>query len=461
MISFQLLILLSILLRYLTGLWGYSGYNKPPMYGDYEAQRHWMEITISLPINEWYRNTSNNDLMYWGLDYPPLTAYTSLAMGKVIELFYPDLVLLTSSRGHESDVGKVIMRLSVIMMDILVFIPSILLLVIKKTSPSSSLLSSRYLSLLCLCCPAIILIDHGHFQYNGTALGLSLLGAVFILSDKDVLGSIFFCLALNFKQMTLYYAPVFFFCLLRKCFIKSSSSSSLIHLIKLGITVIISFTVLWSPFCIYDDSSSSCLSSLLQVLHRQFPFSRGIFEDKVANLWYCGSIVIDFRQYLSIEVMVKMSLVLTLLLLTPICINLLMAPLCPTRMLLALMNSALAFFLASFQVHEKSLLLVLVPASLLLNDDIVLISWIQVIGTFSMFPLLIRDGQRIPYVITIILFIVMIILYRSISQASSSSSSLSVPFSKWNSIKRIVVILSSIGMITLHTMEIFIVPPKR
>jgi alpha-1,3-glucosyltransferase len=235
----------------------------------------------------------------------------------------------------------------------------------------------------------------------------------------------------------------------------------LIHLIKLGITVIISFTVLWSPFCIYDDSSSSCLSSLLQVLHRQFPFSRGIFEDKVANLWYCGSIVIDFRQYLSIEVMVKMSLVLTLLLLTPICINLLMAPLCPTRMLLALMNSALAFFLASFQVHEKSLLLVLVPASLLLNDDIVLISWIQVIGTFSMFPLLIRDGQRIPYVITIILFIVMIILYRSISQASSSSSSLSVPFSKWNSIKRIVVILSSIGMITLHTMEIFIVPPKR
>ena len=342
MISFQLLILLSILLRYLIGLWGYSGYNKPPMYGDYEAQRHWMEITISLPINEWYRNTTNNDLLYWGLDYPPLTAYTSLAMGKVIELFYPELVLLTSSRGHESDEGKIIMRLSVIIMDILVFIPSILLLAIKKTSSSSS---SRYLLFLCLCCPAIILIDHGHFQYNGTALGLSLLGAVFILLDYDILGSIFFCLALNFKQMTLYYAPVFFCCLLRKCFIKSSSSS-LIHFMKLAITVITTFTALWSPFCIYNDTSSSCISSLLQVLHRQFPFSRGIFEDKVANLWYCGSIVVDFRQYLSIEVMAKMSLVLTLLLLTPICINLLMVPLCPNRMLLALMNSALAFFLA-------------------------------------------------------------------------------------------------------------------
>ena len=24
------------------------------MYGDFEAQRHWMEITVNLPANEWY-----------------------------------------------------------------------------------------------------------------------------------------------------------------------------------------------------------------------------------------------------------------------------------------------------------------------------------------------------------------------------------------------------------------------
>ncbi|KAJ7375672.1 Glucosyltransferase-like protein, partial [Desmophyllum pertusum] len=50
---------------------------KPPMFGDYEAQRHWMEITYNLPADEWYTNTTNNDLMYWGLDYPPLTAITA------------------------------------------------------------------------------------------------------------------------------------------------------------------------------------------------------------------------------------------------------------------------------------------------------------------------------------------------------------------------------------------------
>lgn len=24
------------------------------MYGDYEAQRHWQEITVNLPIQQWY-----------------------------------------------------------------------------------------------------------------------------------------------------------------------------------------------------------------------------------------------------------------------------------------------------------------------------------------------------------------------------------------------------------------------
>ena len=27
------------------------------MYGDYEAQRHWMEITYNLPLREWYSAT--------------------------------------------------------------------------------------------------------------------------------------------------------------------------------------------------------------------------------------------------------------------------------------------------------------------------------------------------------------------------------------------------------------------
>jgi len=55
-------ILISLFLRVLTGFGGYSGQGKPPMHGDYEAQRHWMEITTNLSPSEWYRNTTSNDL---------------------------------------------------------------------------------------------------------------------------------------------------------------------------------------------------------------------------------------------------------------------------------------------------------------------------------------------------------------------------------------------------------------
>ena len=30
-----------------------TGEGKGPMFGDYEAQRHWMEITYHLPVEEW------------------------------------------------------------------------------------------------------------------------------------------------------------------------------------------------------------------------------------------------------------------------------------------------------------------------------------------------------------------------------------------------------------------------
>jgi alpha-1,3-glucosyltransferase len=55
------------------------GHATPPLYGDYEAQRHWMEITRHLPLKQWY----TYDLQYWGLDYPPLTAYVSWLCGVV------------------------------------------------------------------------------------------------------------------------------------------------------------------------------------------------------------------------------------------------------------------------------------------------------------------------------------------------------------------------------------------
>ena len=72
--------------------------------GDYEAQRHWMELTWHLPLSQWYWY----DLEYWGLDYPPLTAYhIYLYIGLSHYLVGPETVANdSSSRGYEDPVHK-------------------------------------------------------------------------------------------------------------------------------------------------------------------------------------------------------------------------------------------------------------------------------------------------------------------------------------------------------------------
>lgn len=97
--------LFAMLVRVAVSLHPYSGAGNPPKFGDYEAQRHWMEITLNLPIRDWYRNSTANDLSYWGLDYPPLTAYQSFIHGLFLRFFHPDSVSLFTSRGHESNLG--------------------------------------------------------------------------------------------------------------------------------------------------------------------------------------------------------------------------------------------------------------------------------------------------------------------------------------------------------------------
>jgi hypothetical protein len=158
-----LLWLVALLFRWLVGLHSYSGASTPPMFGDYEAQRHWMEITLNLPVSDWYFNTTENNLLYWGLDYPPLTAYVSYAFGAVARVMEPQLVALRASHGFESPTSKVFMRASVLACDVLLFIPVILWLV-RRMGRAQSWSQKTMTAAVILLQPALLLIDHGHFQ---------------------------------------------------------------------------------------------------------------------------------------------------------------------------------------------------------------------------------------------------------------------------------------------------------
>ncbi|XP_042178307.1 dolichyl pyrophosphate Man9GlcNAc2 alpha-1,3-glucosyltransferase isoform X2 [Oncorhynchus tshawytscha] len=365
-------VLFGLTARWAVSLNSYSGAGKPPMFGDYEAQRHWQEVTYNLPVHEWYFNTTDNNLNYWGLDYPPLTAYHSLLCAHVAKLINPDWVELHASRGHESYGHKLFMRATVLVADLLIYIPAVVLYSFYLSEGSNK---KKVCTVLCiLLYPGLILIDYGHFQYNSISLGLALWGVVVLGLGWDVLGSLAFVLSLNYKQMELYHSLPFFCYLLGKCFKQGLAGRGLFLLVKIAVTVLVTFALCWLPFL-------SDPGQILQVVHRLFPVGRGLFEDKVANTWCSLNVLIKIKTILSTDTQLYFSLTTTLLAILPSSIKLLMKPTL-WQFKLALVNSSLAFFLFSFQVHEKSILL---PAFML--------------------PLFLKDGLLVPYVVTSLAFL--------------------------------------------------------
>lgn len=184
-----------------------------------------------------------------------------------------------------------------------------------------------------LCQPALIVIDYGHFQYNSVSLGLTLWGIVAVVRDWHVLGSVAFCLALNYKQMELYHSLPFFFYLLGKT--RLSTKHNLIFLlviVKLGITVIAVFGTCWIPFYITNGTQG-----IRDVLSRIFPINRGLYEDKVASFWCSLSVVLKVREIFSTSTLVWISVGITLLMVLPSLLNLLRNP-TPHRFLLSLVS---------------------------------------------------------------------------------------------------------------------------
>lgn len=406
-------VLVSILLKIATTLHPYSGANKPPLFGDYEAQRHWMEITVNLPVRDWYYNTTDNDLLYWGLDYPPLTAYHMFLCGLLANVINPDYVELHASKGFESETHKLFMRYSVLVVDFLLYIPAVILFFMccsdtgtvcnvrrnqgalpkKKVGVKEVDVLQRSLAIiLALIYPGLILIDHGHFQYNCVSLGFLIYAVIFLNRYENLLASLFFCLAVNYKQMELYHALPFFLYLLSSCVPKPGNtlSSGLLQLMKISFTVLLTFGLIWLPFLF-------SFNDIFQVLHRLFPVARGVFEDKVGNIWCTLNVFFKFKTRFCNEEMMRYCMTATLSAVLPSSIDLFLRP-SLKKFLPALINSSLAFFLFSFQVHEKSILLAAIPVVFYLPKSPFVCFWFLIVSIFSMLPLFVKDNLVVAFV---------------------------------------------------------------
>ena len=358
----------------------------PFRIGRFTVHSGWLTYFSGYHLVTRYRNTTDNDLLYWGLDYPPLTAYHSYLTGMVAQNINPDFVKLFTSRGYESPHHQFFMRMSVLVSDCIFFISALYF------SVRNLKVSSKYKWVFFALCshPGLTLIDYGHFQYNCVSLGLTLWATIFISQGRNVLAAIAFSAALNFKQMELYHAIPIFFYLLASCQKKGSSFLSQIgNLVKIGAATLATFALIWYPFLQLHDGL------LQQVVSRVFPFNRGLFEDYVANFWCSLNVFVKIRRLMEPTSIAKCCLLLTGLFSFPCGIHLYLKN-SLQNLHLCLINVSMAFFLFSYHVHEKSILLVTLPVSLASPYFPLTAFWFLSISHFSMLPLYAKDELILP-----------------------------------------------------------------
>ena len=279
---------------------------------------------------------------------------------------------------------------------------------------------------LLICNFGLFIVDHIHFQYNGILFGIFLLSIIRIIEGRELEGALWFSILLNMKHIFMYVAPAYFIYLLRSfCFVEPSSgrskarSFSMTNFIKLGAVVISVFSVSFGPFIYFGQ--------IEQVLSRLFPFKRGLvhaywapnfwaaysFADKlftVIGLKYrwldesdlplasmTGGKVQEYSFIVLPDVPPVATLVLTVISMMPgLCF------LWVAREKVYFVNSvilcAFTSFLFGWHVHEKAVLLIIIPLTLLILYDKQLAKiylLLSITGHYSLFPLLFTPFENV------------------------------------------------------------------
>lgn len=228
-----------------------------------------------------------------------------------------------------------------------------------------------------------------------------------------------FAVLLNFKHIYLYVAPAYFVYLLR-CYVFSSNedgtlrwrSFSILRLLGLGVIVIAVFTVSFGPFVI--------LGQVEQVLSRLFPFKRGLCHAYWApNFWalynladkvlavtgsrlglltvgnqtasMTGGLVQEFEHTVLPSIPPLVTMVLSAAAMMPALLVLWSSPKGPQSFVRALILCGFGSFMFGWHVHEKAVLMIIIPMSLLVLEkktDARLYLFLSTIGHYSLFPLI-------------------------------------------------------------------------
>ncbi|EDO17431.1 hypothetical protein Kpol_1037p27 [Vanderwaltozyma polyspora DSM 70294] len=466
-----IIVIFALIVRCAIGLGSYSGMGNPPMFGDFEAQRHWMEITQHLPISKWYFF----DLEYWGLDYPPLTAYHSYVLGVIGSFLNKSWFALNDSRGYESENNdlKTYMRTTVIISEIIFYIPGVIYFTKWVGRHRQQSLIGQYIAAAAILFqPSLMLIDHGHFQYNSVMLGLTVYAINNLLDEFYAPAAMCFVLSICFKQMALYYAPIFFGYLLGRSLF-SRKFFNISRFLSIAISTVFAFFSMYAPLYVFGGG----LRNVIQSVHRIFPFARGLFEDKVANFWCVTNIFIKYKILYTQKELQLYSLIATVVGFLPAVVTILFYP---KKHLLpyALAACSMSFYLFSFQVHEKTILVPLLPITLLYTSTdwnvLSFVSWVNNVGLFTLWPLLKKDGLTLQYGVCFFLsnwlignfsFITPKFLPKMLTPGPPVQNTEDTYHRRsllpHNILWKIIIVSSYIVMLLIHLGEIFVSPPPE
>uniref|UniRef100_A0A8C1X9S1 Alpha-1,3-glucosyltransferase n=1 Tax=Cyprinus carpio TaxID=7962 RepID=A0A8C1X9S1_CYPCA len=389
---------------------------------DFEVHRNWLALTHSLPAAQWYYEATSE----WTLDYPPLFAWFEYGLSHIARFFDKEM-LVVQNLNYASPATILFQRLSVIVADVVFFYAVKECCKSLREDKGKDLLGkpSFILTVLLLWNFGLLIVDHIHFQYNGFLFGVLLLSIARHFQNRHFEGALLFSILLNLKHIYLYIAPAYGIYLLRCfCFTQSNAVLSVRFFSKLR--------------CIFIDKFYSSLfikGQLPQVLSRLFPFKRGLCHAYWApNIWalyniadkafsilgvkfklldinklpkasMTGGLVQEFQHSVLPSVSPLATLVCTVLSILPALFRIWHRPNGARGFLRCLVICALGSFMFGWHVHEKAILMAILPLSLLAvesREDARIFLILSITGHYSLFPLLFTT-QELPIKIFLML----------------------------------------------------------
>ncbi|KAK7611028.1 dolichyl glycosyltransferase [Phyllosticta paracitricarpa] len=403
---------------------------------DFEVHRNWLALTHSLSPKEWYyENTSE-----WTLDYPPFFAGFEWSLSHFAR-FVDRAMLNVKALGYDSWQTVCFQRATVILTE-LVLVYALHLYV--KQSNSKKLAHAAALSVLLS--PGLLIIDHIHFQYNGFMFGILVLSLVLARQRSTLLLSGYlFAILLCFKHLYLYVAPAYFVYLLRVYCLSPRSIFRIqfFNCVRLGLGLAVIFTAAFGPFVYWDQ--------VPQLLTRLFPFDRGLTHAYWApNFWamysFVDRVLLSLAPYLKLpidetaatsltrgfvgdtsfavlpNVPKQATFALALVFQIIPLIKLFIQPTWDT-FVGAVTLCGYASFLFGWHVHEKAILTVIIPFSLIaLKDRRYLGAFrpLAVAGHVSLFPLLFTTMEfPIKTVYTVFWLVCLLAAFDKVTPASA------------------------------------------